>query len=159
MVILPGGAYATLAPHEGKGYADWLVTNGVSCFVVKYRLGSQGYRHPRMLEDAARGVRLVRARAEQWRINPQRLGIMGSSAGGHLASTIATHFDSTKPDGPQLDAGDAYDKESSRPDLAVLCYPVITFGEFQLVVETGTLVRGDTRVRIETALRAKGYLK
>src|SRR6266446_9815629 len=80
MVILPGGGYGGLAPHEGKGYADWLVTNGISCFVVQYRLGSHGYRHPRMLEDAARGVRVVRARAEQWRINPQRLGIIGSSA-------------------------------------------------------------------------------
>src|SRR5689334_5280776 len=93
MVILPGGGYGGLAPHEGKGYADWLVTNGIACFVVKYRLGSQGYRHPRMLEDAARAVRLVRARADGWRIDPKRVGIMGSSAGGHLASTLLTHFE------------------------------------------------------------------
>src|SRR5947209_10926626 len=69
MVILPGGGYGGLAAHEGKGYADWLVTNGVACFVLKYRLGSQGYRHPRMLEDAARAVRMVRARAEEWKID------------------------------------------------------------------------------------------
>src|SRR5260221_14185106 len=94
MVILPGGGYGGLAPHEGKGYADWLVTNGVSCFVVKYRLGSHGYRHPRMLEDAARAVRGVRARAGEWKLDPKRVGIMGSSAGGHLASTFLTHFDS-----------------------------------------------------------------
>src|SRR5438105_2893488 len=85
MVILPGGGYGGLAPHEGRGYADWLVTNGISCFVVKYRLGSQGYRHPRMLEDAARAVRVVRSRADDWKIDPKRVGIMGSSAGGHLA--------------------------------------------------------------------------
>ena len=123
MVILPGGGYGGLAPHEGKGYADWLVTNGISCFVVKYRLGSHGYRHPRMLEDAARAVRLVRARAHGWRIDPKRVGIMGSSAGGHLASTLLTHFDAG-----QLDAADAVERQSSRPDLGILCYPVISMG-------------------------------
>src|SRR5712691_3694636 len=70
VVILPGGGYGGLAPHEGKGYAEGLVTNGVSCFVVKYRLGSHGYRHPRMLEDAARAVRVVRARAGEWKLDP-----------------------------------------------------------------------------------------
>ena len=123
MVILPGGGYGGLAPHEGKGYADWLVTNGISCFVVKYRLGSHGYRHPRMLEDAARAVRLVRARTGEWRIDPKHVGIMGSSAGGHLASTLLTHFDPGQPD-----ATDPVERESSRPDLGVLCYPVITMG-------------------------------
>jgi len=123
MVILPGGGYGGLAPHEGKGYADWLVTNGISCFVVKYRLGSHGYRHPRMLEDAARAVRLVRARADGWRIDPKRVGIMGSSAGGHLASTLLTHFDAGQPD-----AADAVERQSSRPDLGILCYPVISMG-------------------------------
>src|SRR5712671_6231637 len=102
MVILPGGGYGGLADYEGKDYAQWLVTNGVAGFVLKYRLGSSGYRHPRMLEDAARAVRLVRANARQWKIDPKRVGIMGSSAGGHLASTLLTHFhkgnaDSTDP--------------------------------------------------------------
>jgi acetyl esterase/lipase len=123
MVILPGGGYGGLAAHEGKGYADWLVTNGVSCFVLKYRLGSQGYRHPRMLEDAARAVRLVRARADDWKLDPKRVGIMGSSAGGHLASTLLTHFDSGK-----ADAADSIERQSSRPDLGILCYPVISMG-------------------------------
>lgn len=123
MVIFPGGGYGSLAPHEGKGYADWLVTNGISCFVVKYRLGSGGYRHPAMLQDASRAVRLVRARAAEWKIDPERIGIIGSSAGGHLSSTLATHFDSGKPD-----ASDPIERESSRPDLAILCYPVITMG-------------------------------
>src|SRR5436190_1969240 len=93
MVIFPGGGYGGLAPHEGKGYADWLVTNGISCFVVKYRLGSGGYRHPAMLQDAARAVRMVRTRAAEWKIDPRRVGVIGSSAGGHLVSTLITHFD------------------------------------------------------------------
>jgi acetyl esterase/lipase len=122
MVILPGGGYGALAPHEGAGYAEWLVTNGVASFVVKYRLGSEGYRHPRMLEDAARAVRVVRANAGQWKIDSRRIGIMGSSAGGHLASTLLTHFDSGK-----ADAADPIERQSSRPDLGILCYPVITF--------------------------------
>ena len=123
IVIFPGGGYGGLAPHEGKGYADWLVTNGISCFVVKYRLGSQGYRHPAMLNDASRAVRLVRSRAEEWKIDPKRIGVIGSSAGGHLVSTLITHFDSGKED-----ASDPVERQSSRPDLAILCYPVITMG-------------------------------
>jgi acetyl esterase/lipase len=125
MVIFPGGAYAMLAPHEGKGYAEWLVTNGISCFVVKYRLGTGGYRHPRMLEDAARAVRTVRAKAAEWKIDPKRVGVIGSSAGGHLASTLLTHFDLGKPD-----SADAIEKQSSRPDLGILCYAVISMGSF-----------------------------
>ncbi len=123
MVILPGGGYGGLAGHEGKGYADWFVTNGIASFVIKYRLGSHGYRHPAMLNDAARAVRLVRARAADWKIDPKRVGVIGSSAGGHLASTVATHFDAGKPD-----AADPVERQSSRPDLAILCYPVITMG-------------------------------
>lgn len=123
MVILPGGGYGMLAPHEGRDYAEWLATNGVSCFVVKYRLGSQGYRHPCMLQDAARAVRLVRARAAEWQIDPKRVGIMGSSAGGHLASTLLTHFDAGQPG-----AADPVERQSSRPDAGILCYPVISMG-------------------------------
>ena len=125
MVICPGGGYGGLAAHEGNDYALWLNQNGVSCFVLKYRLGSAGYRHPRMLEDAARAVRLVRAKAAEWSIDGKRIGIMGSSAGGHLASTLLTHFDSGKPD-----AADPVERESSRPDLGILCYPVITMGTY-----------------------------
>jgi acetyl esterase/lipase len=124
IVIFPGGGYGGLAPHEGAGYADWLVTNGLHCFIVKYRLGSHGYRHPAMLQDAARAVRLMRARAAEWKVDPKRIGVIGSSAGGHLVSTLATHFDSGKPE-----AADPVERQSSRPDLAILCYPVITMGE------------------------------
>ncbi len=123
MVICPGGGYGALAPHEGQGYAEWLVEHGVVGLVLKYRLGSKGYRHPAMLNDAARAVRLARSKAGDWKIDPKRLGVMGSSAGGHLASTLLTHFDSGKPD----DA-DVVERFSSRPDLGILCYPVITMG-------------------------------
>ena len=130
MLIFPGGGYGSLAEHEGTGYAQWFAANGINAYVLKYRLGSNGYRHPVMLNDAARALRMVRAFAKRDGLDPARVGIIGSSAGGHLAATLATHFDSSKSDGPKLDAGDAYDKESSRPDLAILCYAVISFGEF-----------------------------
>jgi acetyl esterase/lipase len=125
IVICPGGGYGGLAPHEGGQYARFLNESGVAGFVLKYRLGSGGYRHPVMLQDAARAVRLVRAQAGEWKVDPKRIGIMGSSAGGHLASTLVTHFDAGKPD-----AADPIDRQSSRPDLGILCYPVVTMGEF-----------------------------
>jgi acetyl esterase/lipase len=125
MVVCPGGGYGGLASHEGHDYALWLNQSGIAAFVLKYRLGSAGYRHPRMLEDAARAVRLVRARAGEWQVDRKRVGIMGSSAGGHLASTLLTHFDAG-----DANAADAVDRESSRPDLGILCYPVITMGEY-----------------------------
>lgn len=123
MVICPGGGYGGLANHEGADYALYLNQHGVTAFVLKYRLGSHGYRHPRMLEDAQRAIRTVRARATEWNIDPKRIGIMGSSAGGHLASTALTHFDSGS-----AESKDPIERQSSRPDLGVLCYPVITMG-------------------------------
>jgi acetyl esterase/lipase len=123
IVVCPGGGYGGLAAHEGKDYALYLNEHGVTAFVLKYRLGSHGYRHPRMLEDAQRAIRLVRARAAEWKLDPKRVGIIGSSAGGHLASTAVTHFDSGK-----ADATDPIDRQSSRPDLGILCYPVISMG-------------------------------
>lgn len=125
IVILPGGGYGGLADHEGKAYAEWLNTLGVHGFVLKYRLGSSGYHHPRMLEDAARALRTVRARAGEWDIDPKRIGIIGSSAGGHLASTLLTHFDAGN-----ATSDDPIEKVSSRPDLGILCYPVITMGQY-----------------------------
>jgi acetyl esterase/lipase len=125
MVICPGGGYGGLAPHEGADYARWLNEQGITAFVLKYRLGPSGYHHPAMLQDASRAVRIVRAHAADWRLDPKRIGIMGSSAGGHLASTLVTHFDAGKPD-----ATDPIERVSSRPDLGILCYAVITMGEF-----------------------------
>jgi acetyl esterase/lipase len=125
MVICPGGGYGHLAPHEGKDYALWLNQHGIHCFVLTYRLGSHGYRHPAMLNDAARAVRWVRAKATDYKIDIQRIGIMGSSAGGHLAATLLTHFDAGNPN-----SADVIERQSSRPDLGVLCYAVISMGEF-----------------------------
>ena len=124
LVIFPGGGYGGLASHEGEGYANFFVKHGITCFVLKYRLGSHGYRHPRMLEDAARAVRVVRSKAADWNLDPNRVGVIGSSAGGHLASTLATHFDAGNPD-----SADQIERQSSRPDTAILCYAVISNGE------------------------------
>jgi len=123
VVICPGGGYRELAAHEGDGYARWLNEHGVSAFVLKYRLGSGGYHHPAMLQDAARALRTVRSNAKNWHLNPRKIGIMGSSAGGHLASTLLTHFDAGDPN-----AADPIERVSSRPDIGILCYAVISMG-------------------------------
>ncbi len=124
IVIFPGGGYGGLAVgHEGKQYAEFFQRQGFAAFVIRYRLGSACYRHPVMLTDAARSVRLVRANAGTYHINPARIGVIGSSAGGHLAATILTQFDAGNPK-----AADPIDRVSSRPDFGILCYPVITMG-------------------------------
>jgi len=121
VVVCPGGSYGRLASdHEGKQVAEWLNSLGVSAFVLQYRLGPR-YRHPAPLQDAQRAIRLVRARAADWGVDPARVGILGFSAGGHLASTTATHFD----DGRE-GAADPVERQSARPDFAVLAYPVIS---------------------------------
>ncbi len=125
MVICPGGGYAMLASHEGKDYARWFNENGIAGFVLKYRLGSAGYHYPAMFEDVTRAMRIVRAHAKEWNLDPHRIGIIGSSAGGHLASTLLTHFDAGNPDSP-----DPIERQSSRPDIGILCYAVITMGRF-----------------------------
>jgi len=125
MVICPGGAYAGLAAHEGNDYALWLNQHGVTCFVLTYRLGSHGYHYPVEFEDVTCAIRWVRAHAADYKIDPHRVGIMGSSAGGHLSSMALTHFDSGDTNSP-----DPIERQSSRPDLGILCYPVITMGEF-----------------------------
>jgi acetyl esterase/lipase len=123
IVVCPGGGYGALANHEGPDYALFLNQQGITAFVLKYRLGSHGYRHPRMLEDAQRALRTVRARAAEWKVDANRVGIMGSSAGGHLVSTALTHFDAGK-----ADASDPIERQSCRPTIGILCYPVITMG-------------------------------
>lgn len=121
VVICPGGGYGQLADHEGKGYAEFLAANGIEGIVLRYRLGSSGYRDPVMLGDAQRAIRFVRANAAGWGIDPQRIGIMGSSAGGHLASTAIVHHDAGQPA-----ATDPVDRQSCRPDFGILCYAVIS---------------------------------
>lgn len=120
VVVCPGGGYGGLAAHEAEPIARWLNTLGVSGVVLKYRLGPR-YRHPAMLQDAARAIRTVRAKAADWNVDPRRVGILGFSAGGHLAATASTQFD-----GGDADASDPVDRLSSRPDVSVLVYPVIT---------------------------------
>jgi acetyl esterase/lipase len=121
VVIAPGGSYRNLAMnHEGRQPANFLNSLGIAAFVLKYRLGPT-YHHPIELGDAQRAIRTVRARAVEWRIAPERIGIMGFSAGGHLASTVSTHFDPGN-----AAAADPIERESSRPDFAILAYPVIT---------------------------------
>ena len=124
ILVFPGGGYGGLASHEGEDYALFLNTLGIAAFVLQYRLGSNGYRHPVMLQDASRAMRLIRAEAKDWGLLPHRIGVMGSSAGGHLAATLLTHYDSGDQNSP-----DYIERESSEPDLGVLCYAVITMGK------------------------------
>jgi acetyl esterase/lipase len=121
VVVAPGGGYAGLAMnHEGRQVANWLNAMGVTAFVLQYRLGPR-YHHPVELGDAQRAIRTVRARAAEFGISPERVGMMGFSAGGHLASTAGTHFDAGNPSAP-----DPIDRFGSRPDFLILAYPVIT---------------------------------
>ena len=121
VIVAPGGSYAFLASnHEGRQVANWFNSLGLAAFVLTYRLGPR-YHHPIELGDAQRAIRLVRSRAKELRASPDRIGMMGFSAGGHLTSTAETHFDSGNPNAP-----DPIDRVSSRPDFAILAYPVIT---------------------------------
>lgn len=125
VMICPGGGYVNLAmDHEGRQIAEWYNNLGIHAFVLRYRLGNgegTAYRHPTMLEDAKRGFRTIRANAEEWGINPDKIGVMGFSAGGHLASTLGTHFDNGNPS-----AADPIERVSSLPNFMVLGYPVIS---------------------------------
>lgn len=121
VIIAPGGSYQGLAQNlEGRQVANWFNAIGVTAFLLKYRLGPR-YHHPIELGDAQRAIRLVRTRAKEFGINPNRIGIIGFSAGGHLASTAGTHFDAGNPK-----AADAIDRTSCRPDFLILAYPVIS---------------------------------
>ncbi|MFT5466812.1 MAG: acetyl esterase/lipase [Verrucomicrobiales bacterium] len=123
MIICPGGGYGGLVVGgEGHGIAKWLVKHGIAGIVLEYRL-PRGRSHVPLL-DAQRALRAVRANAEKWGINSDRLGIIGFSAGGHLASTSVTHFDAGDPK-----AEDPIARFSSRPDFGVLVYPVVSLGE------------------------------
>jgi len=119
-VICPGGGYVFLSRDEGELPAKLLSSVGITAFVLQYRLGPK-YHNPVMKEDVMRAIRQVRFHAKEWGIDPNKIGIMGFSAGGHLAGTAATLFDSVNPNAP-----DPIDRVSSRPDAAVLVYPVIT---------------------------------
>lgn len=128
VVVCPGGGYGALAmDHEGKQIAQWLNSQGISAFVLKYRLGPK-YHHPIEIGDAQRAVRTVRTNATKWKVQPDKIGVWGFSAGGHLASSVSTHFDSG-----DAKAADPIDKASSRPDFSILSYPVVTFTKEEYV--------------------------
>lgn len=126
VVICPGGGYVALAiDKEGYKFAEWFAQRGVTAFVLKYRLSTwdlKGYMYPAQFGDASRTMRLVRNRAAEFGIDPAKIGIMGFSAGGHLASTVGTHFDAGNPI-----SKDPVEKTGSRPDFMILAYPVISF--------------------------------
>jgi acetyl esterase/lipase len=127
IVICPGGGYGALAmDHEGHQIGQWLNSFGVAGFIVKYRHRNSGagYGHPAPLQDAQRAIRTVRSRAKEWGVDPNRIGILGFSAGGHLASSAATHFNESF-----CEPRDSINRVSCRPDFAVLVYPVISFTE------------------------------
>jgi acetyl esterase/lipase len=125
IVVCPGGGYGGLAMgHEGHEIAQWLNSLGISAFICDYRHRGKGYGHPAPSQDAGRAIRIVRSRAEEFGVDPKRVGVIGFSAGGHLASTVSTHFDAG-----QAEDADPVQRVSSRPDFAILCYPVIAFGE------------------------------
>lgn len=122
VIVCPGGGYHNRAAHEGEPIARWLNGIGVSAFVLSYRVFP--YAHPVPLLDAQRAVRTVRSRAAEFGVDPQRIGLLGFSAGGHLTATAGTHFDAGDPN-----AADPVERASSRPDALILCYPVISFSE------------------------------
>lgn len=129
VVVCPGGGYSGRATdHEGKQIADWLNERGIHAFILKYRTVGESKiaapLHPGPMLDVQRAIRSVRTTAKGAGIDPNRIGVWGFSAGGHLASTAATHFDDGK-----ADAADPVDRVSCRPDFAILAYPVITMGE------------------------------
>lgn len=119
VIICPGGGYGMRADHEGEPVARWLNTLGISAFVLRYRVAP--YRYPRALQDAQRAIRTVRHHSEKFRVDKERIGILGFSAGGHLASAAGVLFDKGN-----VDDTDPIEHESSRPNALILCYPVIS---------------------------------
>ena len=120
VLICPGGGYAHLAPHEGATIGAFFADRQISAAVLKYRLAPR-YQHPAPLADVTRAIRTLRFHSNDWKIDPKRVAVMGFSAGGHLAATLSTHFDSGNHA-----ASDPIERMHSRPDASVLCYPVIT---------------------------------
>lgn len=121
MLLIPGGSYSGIYEGQAEPFALWLNERGITAFVLRYRLGSAGYRYPAQLQDAVRAMRYIRANAATWKIKADHVGAMGFSAGGHLVSTLLTHSEDGDVPGAKDDSG-----ISSRPDIAILCYPVIS---------------------------------
>lgn len=123
VIVVPGGGYGGRADHEREPIARRFNEAGFHAFVVDYRVAP--HRHPEPLSDAARAVRLVRSRAGEWRVKPDKIAVLGFSAGGHLTASLGVFFD-----GGEAGSPDPVARISSRPDALVLCYPVISSGEF-----------------------------
>jgi len=124
VIVCPGGGYGGLAgAYEGEDVARWFNTQGVTGVVLRYRTAPR-YGHPAPLQDAQRAIRTVRSRAKKLNIEPSRIGILGFSAGGHLTSSAATHYDDGNPQ-----ATDPIERVGCRPDFAVLCYAVVSLTE------------------------------
>ncbi len=125
IVVCPGGGYGGLAmDHEGKQIGEWLNSHGITALICDYRHRGKGYGHPAPLQDAQRAIRTARSRAKELGIEPNKIGVLGFSAGGHLASTAVTHFDAGNEQ-----AEDPINRVSCRPDFGVLCYAVIAFDQ------------------------------
>ncbi|MDI1312790.1 alpha/beta hydrolase [Prosthecobacter sp.] len=119
MLLIPGGSYSGIYEGQAEPFARWLNEQGITAFVLRYRLGSAGYRYPALLQDAVESMRQIRANAARWKIDPARIGVMGFSAGGHLVSTLLN-----RPEDGEIAGREP--TVSPRPDLAILCYPVIS---------------------------------
>ena len=155
IVICPGGGYGHLAmDHEGHQIAQWLNSFGVAGFILQYRHRNSGagYGHPAPLQDVQRAIRTVRSGADRWSVKPDRIGVLGFSAGGHLASTAVTHFDDKV-----YDPRDEIDQAGARPDFGVLIYPVISFVEpFTHVGSRQNLLGADAGKELMEKFSTKG---
>ena len=121
MLIIPGGGYGRIYEGQAEPFALWLNEQGIAAFVLRYRLGTSGYRYPSQLQDALEAMRQIREQAAKWKIDPHRIGAMGFSAGGHLVTTLLN-----RPEDGEVPGADTTGRASPRPDLAVVCYPVIS---------------------------------
>jgi acetyl esterase/lipase len=145
IIVLPGGGYTGKADYEGAPIAEWLNQSGISAAVLDYRVAP--YRHPYPLLDAKRAIQSVRAHSSDWNIDPNRVAILGFSAGGHLAALTGTHLEAF-PDTPDDHTG----RLNARPDALILCYPVISFGEFGHVGSMESLLGAEPSTELRQAL-------
>lgn len=121
MLLIPGGAYSIIYEGQAEPFARWLAQQGITTFVLRYRLGSAGHRYPAQLQDAVQAMRQIRFNRAKWKVDDQRIGVMGFSAGGHLVATLLNHpEDGDVPGDPEMQ------RVSARPNLAILCYPLIS---------------------------------
>ena len=124
VIVLPGGGYGARAQHEGTTFGEWFQSIGITAFVLQYRVAPNA--HPAELSDVQRAIRYVRHHADEYGIDRNKIAIMGFSAGGHLAGSASVHYDKKA-----YEPADEIDNESARPDLSILCYPVIDMGEYR----------------------------